>query len=283
MAMPRLLPIVFVAVGGVLALKAMTSLEIMPDLFHQAQALAADTAKPAPKKAVAKKASGEEASKADDPSDAFPVTADDATSRASDAATTAPVPAPVCATSINQLAQDAGMSPNELQLLQSLGQRRAQLDQREQGLDAREQLINAADSKLDNRISQLQDLKNQVQGLLDQANKAQDADTNRLVAVYAAMKPKDAAAVFATMDDDVRLPIAALMKDRALAAIMGAMPPVAARELTEKLARRMSQAGGLQQQLNKATANGAPGAAPAPASASAAPAQPGAKPAAKKG
>ncbi|MBW8880579.1 MAG: hypothetical protein JF615_03880 [Asticcacaulis sp.] len=267
MAMPRLLPIVFVAVGGVLALKALTSLEIVPDVFHKAEAFAADTAKKtAPKKDA--KAAASEVSKTDDPSEAFPLTAED---EASDAATSASaVPAaPVCATSINQLAQDAGMSPNELQLLQSLGQRRKELDQRETNLNSREALINAADAKLDNRINQLQDLKNQVQGLLDQATKAQDDDTNRLVAVYTAMKPKDAAAVFATMDDEVRLPIAARMKDRALAAILGAMPAPAAKDLTEKLARRMSAAGGLQQQLNKATANGGgqtPAAtAPAPA------------------
>ena len=281
MAMPRLLPIVFVAVGGVLALKALTSLEVVPDFFHQAQAFAADTVKPAAKpvkRPAAKAAAGEEASKGDDPTEAYSVLglADDAAASATDAAATAPA-TPVCATSINQLAQEAGISPNELQILESLKTRRTQLDQREANLNSREQLINAADAKLDNRINQLQDLKNQVQTLLDAATKAKNDDTNRLIAVYTAMKPKDAAAVFATMDDDVRLPIAAGMKDRSLAAVLGAMPAPAAKELTEKLARRMNATGGLQQQLDKTTANGGsqPQANAAPA------AKPGATPAAK--
>lgn len=271
MAMPRLLPIVFVAVGGVLALKALTSLDGVPDMFSQATAFAADAVEAAPKG---------ETKNSDDPTESGTVasSAVAASVVATDAAASATA-APVCATSVNQLAAEAGMSPNELQILQSLGTRRKELDEREAALNQREQLINAADAKLDNRITQLQDLKGQIQALLDAATKAQDEDTNRLVAVYSAMKPKDAAAVFATMDDDVRLPIAAKMKDRALASILGAMPAPAAKELTEKLARRMSAADGLQQKLDKATANGpqatAPQATPPAQPAPAAPAKKG--------
>ncbi|ESQ73548.1 MotE family protein [Asticcacaulis sp. AC402] len=287
MAMPRLLPIVFVAVGGVLALKALTSLEVMPDILSQASAFAADVVKTDEPKADAAKAKKAEAKAepktTDDPTESYTslLTADAA---ASDAAAAVPA-APVCATSVNQLAAEAGMSPNELKILSSLGTRRKELDQREAALNAREQLVNTADAKLDNRIRQLTDLKGQIQGLLDQATKVGEDDANRLVAVYSAMKPKDAAAVFATMDDDVRLPIAAKMKDRALAGILGAMPPDAARDLTQKLSRRMSAADGLQQKLNKATANGPQATAPSTAPAAAAPQQ-AAKPAAtpeKKG
>jgi len=286
--MPRFLPIVFVAVAGVLAMKAITSLDAVPAMFHAAQAFAADTKKPDAKKADAKpevKAKSEEAKKGDDPSESYAIDpalmAAAAGASASDAAATAPV-APICATSIDDLAKQAGMSPSELQILQNLGTRRAQLDQREAQLNSRGQLIDAADAKLDARIQQLTDLKGQIQGLLDQATKVQNDDTTRLVSVYAAMKPKDAAAAMTIMADDVRLPIASQMKDRALAAILGAMTPDAAKDLTEKLAKRMQQANGLQQQLNKVT-NGGTAAASPPA---AAPAQAAAKPAAtapKKG
>ena len=287
MALPRFLPLIAVAAGGVLALKAITSLEVMPDVFHAASAFAADgkkMEKPAAKKATPKASGKGEVDRADDPTQSYGVdpalmAADaasqgkDAASQGKDAAATAPM-TPICATSVNDLAKQAGISPNELNILQSLGQRRAQLDQREQQLNSRAQLIEAADSKLDARITQLADLRTQIQGLLDQATKVQDDDTTRLVAVYSAMKPKDAAAAMTIMSDDVRLPIASKMKDRALAAILGAMSADAAKDLTEKLAKRMQRADGLQQQLNK-TAAGGP-AAPGPA---------GAKPAtpAKKG
>jgi flagellar motility protein MotE (MotC chaperone) len=272
MALPRFLPLVAVAVAGVFAVKAITSLEVMPDVFKAATAFAADaqksdrkTDKAAVKKAAPKAEKGE-VDRADDPTRSYGVDpallAADAASQARDAAATAAM-TPICATSVDDLAKQAGISPNELNILQSLGQRRAQLDQREQQLNSRAQLIEAADSKLDARITQLADLKTQIQGLLDQATKVQDDDTTRLVAVYAAMKPKDAAAALTIMSDDVRLPIAAKMKDRSLAAILGAMSPDAARDLTEKLAKRMQRADGLQQQLNKTTAGGP--AAPGPA------------------
>ena len=286
--LPRLLPIVFVAVAGVLAMKAVTSLDVLPDVFHQAQAFAADKKadKPAAKvKAKADKAArnADEVDKIDDPTESYAVDpilkAADAASSGKDAAATAPT-APICATSVKDLAAQAGISLNELNILQSLGQRRAELDQREQGLNSRQQLIDAADSKLDARITQLQGLKGQIQALLDQATKTSADDTVRMVKVYESMKPKDAAAVLTTMSDEVRLPIAAGMKDRALAAILGAMTPDAARELTEKLTNRMKASDGLQQKLDKATANGGVttgAAAPTPAPA----AKPGAKTPAK--
>ncbi len=262
--LPRLLPIVAVAVGGVLALKAITSLNVLPDVFHAATAFAADGKKagdtPKAKPAKAAKGSGGEVVKDDDPTEAHAVDpallAADATSSAKPAAAAAAAVAPVCATSVKDLATQAGISPNELNILQSLGQRRQELDQREQGLNSREQLIQAADDKLGARIDQLQGLKTQIQGLLDQAKKTSADDTVRMVKVYESMKPKDAAAVLTTMSDDVRLPIAAGMKDRSLAAILGAMTPDAARDLTEKLTNRMKSTTGMQQQLDKMTANG---------------------------
>ncbi|MBW8732975.1 MAG: MotE family protein [Asticcacaulis sp.] len=273
--LPRLLPIIAVAVGGVLAMKAITSLDVLPDVFHAATAFAADSKKAgdAPKAPPVKKAaksSGGEASQEDDPTESHAVdpallAADASSSAKPAAAEAAAVTPPVCATSVKDLATQAGISPNELNILQSLGQRRQELDQREQGLNSREQLIQAADDKLDARITQLQSLKTQIQGLLDQANKTSADDTVRMVKVYESMKPKDAAAVLTTMSDDVRLPIAAGMKDRALAAILGVMTPDAARDLTEKLTNRMKSTTGLQQQLDKMTGNGSTAAAPSTA------------------
>ena len=291
--LPRFLPLVFVAVAGVLAMKVITSADILPDLFHKAEAFAADSkggqgkAGPAKadKPAKAAAATAGEPNKSDDPTEAYSsdpaLQATTADASASDAAATAPV-TPICATSIDQLAQQAGMSPNELQILQSLGTRRAELDQREAQLDAREPQIQAAEEKLDTRIAALTTLKTQIQALLDQASKTSDADTTRLVSVYSAMKPKDAAAILTTMTDDVRLPIAAGMKDRVLAGILGAMEPAAAKELTEKLANRMKAANGLQDQLNKLASNSSSSSASsssssssaAPALASATPAKP---------
>ena len=248
----RFLPIIGVAVGGVLAMKVITSVGVLPDVFHKATAVAAES-KPA-KSAKADK-SGSEKAAADDPTESFGVSGSALTadSAAKDAAATAPVVAPVCATSLDELAKDAGISPGEYKTIQDLGTRRQQLDAWQAQLNSQSQLVQAADGKLDSRITQLTALKTQIQALIDQASKTQSDDTGRMIKVYEAMKPQAAAQVLTTMADDVRLPIAAGMKDRALAAVLAVMTPDAARELTEKLTNRMKAANGLQQKLNNVT------------------------------
>jgi flagellar motility protein MotE (MotC chaperone) len=213
--MPRILPLTVVAIGGVLAINAITR---GPDLLSAAKAFAEDAAKPGVS--------------------AKPAVSPDAT-----VASVAPVakPAPVCAPTAAELAKEAGLSPAELQVLQSLTNRRGQLDQRESDLDTQVQLIAAAEAKLDSRIKEMNGLKSDIQGLLTQADQQQAAETGRLVKIYEAMDPKAAAARMATMDDGVRLPIAAKMKERILAQVLGKMDPDAARILTEKLAHRIDQ------------------------------------------
>jgi flagellar motility protein MotE (MotC chaperone) len=213
--MPRILPLVTVAIGGVLAINAITR---GPDLLSAAKAFAEDAAKPG---ASAKPAVSPNATVA---------------SMAS-----AAKPAPVCAPTAAELAKEAGLSPAELQVLQSLTNRRGQLDQRESDLDTQVQLIAAAEAKLDSRIKEMNGLKSDIQGLLTQADQQQAAETGRLVKIYEAMDPKAAAARMATMDDAVRLPIAAKMKERILAQVLAKMDPDAARILTEKLAHRIDQ------------------------------------------
>jgi flagellar motility protein MotE (MotC chaperone) len=147
-------------------------------------------------------------------------------------------PAPVCAPTAAELAREAGLSPAELQLLQSLGARRGQLDQREKDFDTQLALMAAAEGKLDAKIAALRGLRTEIKGLMDQADAQKASEVNRLVTVYQAMKPRDAAARMTILADDVRLPIAAKMKERPLAAIIALMPPAEAKALTEKLAAR---------------------------------------------
>ncbi|KPF76483.1 hypothetical protein IP78_13210 [Brevundimonas sp. AAP58] len=201
--LPRLLPLIAVAIGGVVAVRAVGA---GPDLFQGAVAWAEEAA----------------------------TTAGQAV-----APTAAARPAPaVCALTPEQLAQQAGISPAELRIIQSLSARRTELDARDADFATTLPLMVAAEQKLDTRITALNAIKAEVQALLGQVDEREEAETARLVAVYSAMRPREAAAVFATLEDSVRLPIAAAMRPRSLSAIMAQMPPAAARELTEKLAQR---------------------------------------------
>jgi len=125
-------------------------------------------------------------------------------------------------------------------VLQSLGARRGQLDQREQDIDVQLQLLAAAEAKLDAKMKALTGLKGDISGLLGQVDAQKQAEVDRLVTVYQGMKPKDAAARMTLLSDDVRLPIAAKMKERALSQILANMAPGEAKILTERLASRLA-------------------------------------------
>ena len=233
-SVPRILPLVGVAIGGVLAVNALSGARDLPSLLAGAQAFAEETtkgAKPGKDTKADKPEAGKEGS---------------ATGEPKDAAATLPAPtiAPkaVCAPTAAELARQAGLSPAELQVLQSLGARRGQLDARESDISTQLALMAAAEAKLDAKIKALNGLKGEVNGLLNQANTREAAEIDRLVKVFEGMKAKDAAPRLANLDDNVRIPIAAKMKERALSAIIAQMPAADAKKLTESLARRFSDA-----------------------------------------
>jgi hypothetical protein len=272
---PRILPLVGIAMGGVLAVNALAGAKDFPQLVSGARAFAEEAAKAA--KGSVKGESAEPEAKADDTK---VVDGSDASLRLPPSAK----PAAVCAPTAAELAKEAGLSPAELQVLQSLGARRGQLDQREQDLDVQLALMAAAEAKLDAKLKSLNGLKADVQGLMTQADAKEEAEINRLVKVFEGMKAKDAAPRMVLLDDKVRIPIAAKMKERALSAILAQMPAPEAIKLTEALARRYAEvrekAAQAQQAANDAKAEPAK---PVPAKQAAAPANgPAAKQAAAK-
>jgi flagellar motility protein MotE (MotC chaperone) len=276
--LPRILPLVGVAVGGVLAINALAGARDLPSLLSGARAFAEEaaaktTGKASPKSAKADAAKAKTSDKAADAAaktDAVPPGAPSATGAATDAAATSALPPPtiqpkaVCAPTAAELAKEAGLSPAELQVLQNLGQRRGELDQREESMSTQLALLAAAEAKLDAKIKVMTSLKGDVQNLLAQADGREAAEVDRLVKVYEGMKPKDAAARMAILDDAVRLPIAAKMKERALSAVIGQMPANDAKKLTESLAHRFGKAQTLAQTAD-AQAAAAAAATPAPA------------------
>ena len=240
--LPRLLPLIAIAIGGVVAVRAVG---VAPELFSGAKAWAEEAA---PAGAAAPK-----------PTQA------------------------ACALSPDQLAQQAGISPAELKIIQSLSARRTELDARDQDFATTLPLMVAAEQKIDAKVKALEALKAEMQGLLGQVDEREKAEIDRLVQVYSAMRPKEAAPVLASLEDRVRLPVAAAMRPRTLAAVMAQMTPAQAKELTEKLAARFQA----QQMAARAAAAQAAEPAPAPTATpaptpAAQPAAPEAKPAARQ-
>jgi flagellar motility protein MotE (MotC chaperone) len=252
-SMPRILPLVGVAMGGVLAINALAGARGLPNLFSGAKAFAEEAAKKGEKPGKPAK-EGDKAATGD---------AKDAGAIPGLLPPPTITPKAVCAPTAAELAKEAGLSPAELQVLQSLGERRGQLDQREDQLDTQLALLAAAEAKLDAKVKALNGLKGDIKGLLSQADQQEAAEIDRLVKVFEGMKAKDAAPRMVNLDDEVRLPIAAKMKERSLSAIIAQMPPAEAKKLTESLAKRFTDARKLAANA-QATANQAASQTPGP-------------------
>lgn len=232
MKIPRLLPLIAVAIGGVVAVNVMAGAQSLPQMLSAAQAFAEDVVTPPKSAKPAAKDGDKSAAKPEGPASPVPST------RILDGDAPPKPQTMACAALGGDLAKEAGLSPAELKVLQDLGSRRGQIESLEKNVDVQQQLLLAAEAKVDAKITTMRGLIAEMKGLLGQADEKQKAENARLVKVYEGMKPKDAAAQLAIMKDDVRLDIVQGMKERNLSAILGAMPPVAAKDLTEKLALR---------------------------------------------
>ena len=136
-------------------------------------------------------------------------------------------------------------SEAEVKLLQELAKRRTELDQRADELTQRETLLKAAEQRVDEKIEQLKQLQASVDASLGKVDAQEDQRLNSLVAIYSAMKPKEAAPILSDLDMPVLLQLLTRMKDRTTSAIMAAMDPKKAQSITMALAeRRQSVAGG---------------------------------------
>lgn len=134
-------------------------------------------------------------------------------------------------------ASEAGISEQEIRVLRSLANRREELDAREAELETREQTAVAAEARLDEQIAELKTVESRVDEVLAQISAKQDERMAGLVRTYEAMKPKDAARIFNTMEDEVVLvDLAKSMKPAALAAVMASMDSKRAELVTKRLA-----------------------------------------------
>jgi flagellar motility protein MotE (MotC chaperone) len=254
MNVPRLLPLIGVAVAGVIAVNALAGAHDLPQMLSAARAMAEGVAAPDKPARTAKGVKAGKPSAVDDIATASAPPGPSAVS---------PIPVGVCAPNAAELAKSAGLSPAELQMLQNLQNRRGQIDQREKDIDVQVQLLTAAETKLDAKLKAMNGLKSQIEALMGQADQKTQGEVDRLVVVYSKMKPQDAAAVMSQLDDKVRVPVAAAMKPAVLAAMLGKMDTLDAKKLTELLAHRFAP---VQQLADAARAPPAaePAAAPAP-------------------
>jgi flagellar motility protein MotE (MotC chaperone) len=146
--------------------------------------------------------------------------------------------APKAADELSSDLAASGVSSAEMDVLTSLADRRDALEQRQRDLDLRANIIAATEKRVDGKIGELKALQAKIEALLGQRDAKELEQLDGLVKVYTAMKPKDAARIFASLDDTVRLGVAGRMKPDVVAGIMAALPPEVAQKLSLELATR---------------------------------------------
>jgi flagellar motility protein MotE (MotC chaperone) len=129
------------------------------------------------------------------------------------------------------------VSESERALLQDLRQRRQELDARAEAAATRESLLAATEQKLLARVGELQTLQKKLEGLDAAQKQKQDAGWQGLVKMYEAMKARDAATIFNDLQMPVLLQVLDRMKEAKAAAVMAAMNPDKARDVTAELAQ----------------------------------------------
>ena len=131
-------------------------------------------------------------------------------------------------------------SASEVDILTSLSKRRGELDAREAQIQVQANILAAAEARVDAKVAQLKALQGQISVLLGQRDAAQEKQLASLVKTYSAMKPKDAARIFDSLNDQVLVPVAADMKSDVLAPVLAAMSPEQAQKLTVRLANKLT-------------------------------------------
>lgn len=126
----------------------------------------------------------------------------------------------------------------EIDVLRQLAKRRDELAARERALDDREAMLKATEQRIAGQVEQMKQMKAEYQQMRTQRDEAAEASLRRLVTVYEAMKPDEAARIFETMEGAVLLDVVTRMGERRLAPILAQMSPAKAQALTIAMASR---------------------------------------------
>lgn len=133
---------------------------------------------------------------------------------------------------------EAAAPPVLAELLAAIAVEREDLAARKAALDEREAEIALARAAVLKQVQELSSLREDVTQLLEQAKGAEAADVGRLVRIYEAMKPAQAAIQLQEADLELAVLVLAAMAERNAGPIMAAMSPDRANAVSRVLLER---------------------------------------------
>jgi flagellar motility protein MotE (MotC chaperone) len=130
------------------------------------------------------------------------------------------------------------MTAGERAVLESLVQRRQELEARAREIEVRENLLKASEQRIEARLAELQEAEAKLNGAIKKRDEAEVAKFKNLVSMYENMKAKDAAKVFDRLELRILIEVVSLMNPRRMSDILAQMSPEAAERLTIEIANR---------------------------------------------
>src|ERR1043165_6018593 len=129
-------------------------------------------------------------------------------------------------------------SPGVRAVLESLAQRRQELETRAREIEVRDSLLKAAEKRIEQRLQELKELEARVNGAMSKKDEEEAAKFKSLVGMYENMKAKDAAKIFDRLNMRVLVEVVNAMNPRRMADILAQMTPDVAERLTLEIANR---------------------------------------------
>jgi flagellar motility protein MotE (MotC chaperone) len=135
-------------------------------------------------------------------------------------------------------ADHSSPSAGERAVLESLNQRRQELEARARELDVRENLLAATEKRVEARLAEIKAAEERINATVHKKDEAEAARFKALVSMYENMKPRDAAKIFDRLDMRILVELSAQLNPRRMSDILGQMSPEVAERLTSEIATR---------------------------------------------
>ena len=122
-------------------------------------------------------------------------------------------------------------------VIDALKSRERALDRRERSIEARESDLRQVEAELDARLAELQELRETLKGLLEESDEVREARIRQLTKMVESMRSKQAAGVFAELDNELAVEVLRRMNKAKAGKALAAMEPARAAALGELLTR----------------------------------------------
>lgn len=128
-------------------------------------------------------------------------------------------------------------------LREAINEQKTDTAARQHRIRETEAVLTATEARVGTQIKRLNAVKHDVEALMTQRSNLQQEDLRRMVAIYEAMKPRDAARILNDLETDIVVDVLDRIPERRAAPILAEMADIKAREVTRVILQRRALPG----------------------------------------